>query len=213
MSILAPYLSQLWTVPFLKPLTNLGDSKNNSAMRHLTAIELEAGLDIIRQAPKDNGELQLIVRRPQIDEREVLDEALLDLAAGLVGDNWKTRGSRRTEDGSAHPDMQLNVMNARVIELIAQAKANWALAGDQLYLDFDISAENLPAGSRLKIGSAVIEVTPPPHTGCYKFVSRFGLEAMKFVNSELGRELRLRGLNAKVVQPGSIRVRDAVCKV
>lgn len=182
-------------------------------MRHLTTLELEAGLDQIRQAPKDSGELLLIVRRPQIDEREVLEQAELDLAAGLVGDNWKTRGSRRTEDGSAHPDMQLNVMNARVIELIAQAKANWALAGDQLYLDFDISAENLPSGSRLKIGSAVIEVTPPPHTGCYKFVSRFGLEAMKFVNSKLGQELRLRGLNAKVVQPGSIRVGDGVCKV
>ena len=182
-------------------------------MRHLTTIELEAGLDQIRQAPKDNGELLLIVRRPQIDEREVLEQAQLDLAAGLVGDNWKTRGSRRTQDGSAHPDMQLNVMNARVIELIAQAKANWALAGDQLYLDFDISAENLPINSRLKIGSAVIEVTPPPHTGCHKFVSRFGLEAMKFVNSELGQELRLRGLNAKVIEPGSIRVGDGVCKI
>ena len=182
-------------------------------MRHLTTIELEAGLDKIRQAPKDNGELQLIVRRPQIDQREVLEQAELDLAAGLVGDNWKTRGSRRTEDGSAHPDMQLNVMSARVIDLIAQAKANWALAGDQLYLDFDISAENLPIGSRLRIGSAVIEVTPPPHTGCHKFVSRFGLEAMKFVNSEVGRVLRLRGFNAKVVEPGSIRVGELVCKV
>ena len=182
-------------------------------MRHLTTTELEAGLSEIRNAPKDAGTVQLIVRRPRTEEREVLDEANLDLVDGLVGDNWKTRGSGRTDDGSAHPDMQLNVMSARAIALIAQEKENWALAGDQLYLDLDLSADNLPAGSRLMIGSAVIEVTPPPHTGCLKFVSRFGLEAMKFVNSELGRELRLRGLNAKVIQSGTIRVGDEVRKV
>lgn len=182
-------------------------------MRHLNTSELEAGLEHICNAPKDNGMVELIVRRPQIDEREVLTEASLDLATGLVGDNWHTRGSRRTDDGSAHPDMQLNIMNARVIALIAQTKDNWSLAGDQLYLDLDISAENLPVGSHLMIGSAVIEVTPPPHTGCHKFVSRFGLEAMKFVNSKLGRELRLRGLNAKVVQPGVIRVGDQARKI
>jgi MOSC domain-containing protein len=182
-------------------------------MRHLTTTELEAGLSEIRNAPKDAGTVQLIVRRPRTEEREVLDEANLDLVHGLVGDNWKTRGSGRTDDGSAHPDMQLNVMSARAIALIAQAKENWALAGDQLYLDLDLSADNLPVGSRLMIGSAVIEVTPPPHTGCRKFVSRFGLEAMTFVNSELGRELRLRGLNAKVIQSGTIRVGDEVRKV
>ncbi len=165
-------------------------------MRHLTAPELEAGLNDIRNAPKDGGALLLIVRRPQTEEREVLDEA-----------------SGRTVDGSAHPDMQLNVMNARVIALIAQAKENWSLAGDQLYLDLDLSADNLPVGAQLMIGAAVIEVTPPPHTGCRKFVSRFGLEAMKFVNSELGRELRLRGLNAKVVQSGTVRVGDIVRKL
>jgi hypothetical protein len=189
------------------------DAKTMPTMRHLTTDELEAGLNDIRSAPKDDGTVQLIVRRPQIEEREVLEEASLDLEHGLVGDNWKTRGSGRTVDGSAHPDMQLNVMGARVIALIAQAKENWSLAGDQLYLDLDLSADNLPAGARLMIGSAVIEVTPPPHTGCHKFVSRFGLEAMKFVNSELGRELRLRGLNAKVVQSGTVRVGDVVRKL
>ena len=189
------------------------DAKTIPMMRYLTTDELEAGLNEIRGAPKDDGRVQLIVRRPQIDEREVLEEASLDLVNGLAGDNWKTRGSGRTVDGSAYPDMQLNVMNARVIALIAQAKENWSLAGDQLYLDLDLSADNLPIGARLMIGSAVIEVTPPPHTGCRKFVSRFGVEAMKFVNSELGRELRLRGLNAKVVVPGAIRVGDLAKKV
>ncbi len=189
------------------------EAKTITVMRHLTKDELEAGLDDIRNAPKDCGTVQLIVRRPETDEREVLDEASLDLVNGLIGDNWKTRGSRRTDDGSAHPDMQLNVMNARVISLIAQAKENWSLAGDQLYLDLDLSADNLPIGARLKIGSAVIEVTPLPHTGCQKFISRFGIEAMKFVNSELARELRLRGLNAKVIQSGTVRTGDEARKV
>lgn len=175
-------------------------------IKHLTMKELEAGLDAIREAPKDEGVLRLIVRRPQIEEREVLQEGELHPAEGLVGDSWLTRGSSSTADGSANPDMQLNIMNARAAALVAQDKERWQLAGDQLFIDMDLSAENLPAGTQLAIGSAVIEVTPPPHTGCKKFVSRFGLDAMKFVNSAVGRELHLRGINARVIQPGVIRV-------
>lgn len=182
-------------------------------VKHLTRVDLEAGLDEIRRAPKDEGVLRLIVRRPQIEEREVLQEGELHPVEGLVGDCWKTRGSSRTADGSAHPDMQLNIMNARVIALVAQDKDRWQLAGDQLYIDMDLSAENLPAGTQLAIGSAVIEVTPPPHTGCKKFVSRFGLDAMKFVNSAVGRELHLRGINARVIQPGVIRVGQVAKKL
>ncbi|HEY3037653.1 MAG TPA: hypothetical protein VGJ66_02895 [Pyrinomonadaceae bacterium] len=182
-------------------------------IKHLTRDELEAGLDEIRQAPKDEGVLLLIVRRPRIEEREVLEEGELHLAEGLVGDSWKNRGSSRTADGSPNPEMQLNIMNARVAALVAQDKDRWQLAGDQLYLDMDLSAANLPPGTRLEIGSAVIEVTPPPHTGCKKFVSRFGLEAMKFVNSSVGQELHLRGINARVVQPGMIRVGQVARKL
>lgn len=185
----------------------------STAVRHLTMTELEAGLDEIRRAPKDEGVLQLIVRRPQVNAREVLQEAQLDLEEGLVGDNWKVRGSSRTADGSAHPEMQLNIMNARVAALVAQARDRWQLAGDQLYIDLDLSGENLPPGTRLAIGSAVIEVTAIPHNGCQKFVSRFGLDAMKFVNSPVGKELHLRGINAKVVQPGTIRTGDIVKKI
>jgi hypothetical protein len=148
----------------------------------------------------------LIVRRPQVDEREVLDEAQLDPALGLIGDDWHVRGSRRTPDGSAHPEMQINIMNSRVTALVAQDKDRWPLAGDQLYIDMDLSKENLPAGSRIAVGSAVLEVSAFPHTGCHKFVARFGLDAMKFVNSEVGKQLCLRGINAKVVQGGVVKV-------
>ena len=182
-------------------------------MKHLTMEELEAALDHLRQAPKDEGLVQLIVRRPQVDKREVLDEAELDPAGGLIGDNWILRGSRRTPDGSAHPEMQINIMNARVTALVAQELERWPLAGDQLYIDMDLSKENLPAGSRIAIGSAVLEVSPLPHTGCHKFVSRFGLDAMKFVNSEVGKELCLRGINAKVVQAGVVKVGNKAKKV
>jgi hypothetical protein len=181
--------------------------------RHLTTAELEAGLEEIRRAPKDDGRLELIVRRPQVDAREVLEEAQLDLQEGLVGDTWRTRGSSRTADGSAHPDMQLNIMNARAAALVAQAKERWPLAGDQLYVDLDLTDENLPPGTRLAIGAAIVEVTAQPHTGCQKFVSRFGLDAMKFVNSPVGRQLHLRGINARVVQSGTIRAGDVVKKV
>ncbi len=175
-------------------------------VKHLTMAELEAGLEEIRRSPKDDGVLELIVRRPAEDEREVLEEGLLDSVVGLVGDTWKDRGSSRSGDGSAHPDMQLNLMNARAAQLVAQDRGRWALAGDQLYVDLDLSDANLPPGTRLAIGEAVIEVTAQPHTGCKKFVARFGLEAMKFVNSEVGESLHLRGINAKVVKPGVIRI-------
>ena len=182
-------------------------------MRHLTTAELETGLEEIRQSPKDEGTLSLIVCRPRDGERQVLDEAELHLTEGLAGDNWKNRRSSRTPDGSPHPDMQLNVINSRVIALVAGEKDRWQLAGDQLYLDLDLSAENLPAGSRLSVGSAVIQVSPQPHLGCHKFVARFGKEAMMFVNSPLGRELRLRGINARVVQPGVLRTGDIARKI
>ena len=183
-------------------------------MTHRTLEELEAGLAEVRRAPREEGVLRLIVRRPAVDEREVLDEGRLDLAQGLVGDTWSTRSSSRTADGSAHPEMQLNVMNARAIDLMAGERSRWALAGDQLYVDLDLSAENLPPGTRIALGSsAVIEVTAEPHTGCKKFAARFGMDAIKFVNSPVGRELRLRGLNARVVQGGVIRTGDVVTKV
>jgi len=184
-----------------------------TTLNHLTMDELEASLDHIRQSPKDNGVLELIVRRPQVETREVLDEGQLDVELGLVGDNWSTRGSSRTKDGSANLEMQINIMNSRVVALVAQVKERWHLAGDQLFIDLDLSKANLPAGSRVSLGSAVLEVTSPPHLGCRKFVSRFGVDAMKFVNSDVGKELCLRGINARVVQSGVVRVGEIARKL
>jgi hypothetical protein len=182
-------------------------------IKKLTMAELEAGLDEIRRSPREAGVLELIVRRPRSNERETLTEGELNLVEGLAGDNWLSRGSSSTPDGSANPEAQLTVMNSRIAALVAQSKERWSLAGDQLFVDLDISVENLPPGSRLALGEAVIEISATPHTGCNKFVERFGADAMKLVNSPVGRQLRLRGLNAKVVQPGPIRVGDRVRKV
>jgi len=151
------------------------------------------------------------VRRPGEGEREVVAEGRLDVTVGLIGDNWKDRPSTRTPDRSPHPDMQLNIMNARAAALFAGPdKAGWPIAGDQLYLDLDISGEALPAGTRLQLGTAVIEVTDQPHRGCPKFSARFGADALRFVNSEVGVALNARGINARVVTPGTVRVGDAV---
>ncbi len=175
--------------------------------------ELEAGLSCILASPKDKGVVAMIVRRPDTDGREVVATCELDVDGGLIGDNWRKRGSRMTKDGSAHPEMQLTLMNSRTISLVAGSRDRWALAGDQFFVDLDLSKENLPAGTRLVLGSATIEVTAVPHLGCKKFMSRFGVEAMKFVNSRRGKKLCLRGINAKVVLPGRVGARDRIEKV
>jgi hypothetical protein len=167
----------------------------------------------VRGSPADHGTVQLVVRRPEVGAREVLDEARLTPAGGLVGDNWRLRRSSSTSDGSADPDRQLTLMNARIASLVAIRRDRWELAGDQLYVDLDLSVEGAPPGTRLRVGSAVIELTEPPHLGCAKFVARFGDEAMRFVNSSVGRALRLRGANAKVVVAGTVRPGDQVTKL
>jgi len=169
-------------------------------------------LDSVRAAPRDDGRLELIVRRPAVDAREVVDEAVLDVDVGLVGDSWLARGSSRTPDGSANPDAQVTIMSTRVLAAIEPDRTRWPLAGDQLYVDFDLAAEHLPAGTRLAVGSAVVEVSEAPHTGCAKFSARFGSDALRWINSPTGRELRMRGLNARVVQGGSLRVGDRVTR-
>ena len=174
---------------------------------------LEATLDHIREAPADGGTVELIVRRPAVDEREILTEAWLDIHDGLEGDTWRVRGSGRTADGGPSLDAQLTLMSARAAAAVAGGRERWALAGDQLYVDLDLSLSNLPPGSRVQIGSAVIEFSETPHTGCAKFSARFGVDALKFVNSQVGRELRLRGANCRVLVAGTVRPGDAIMKL
>lgn len=181
---------------------------------HRTTDELIAELDTVRGSPSDQGVVELIVRRPAVDEREVLAAAELSVEDGIIGDTWRNRGSRHTEDGSAEPERQLTIMNARAIALFAGGdRARWAEAGDQLYIDIDLSDDNLPPGSRLQVGTAIVEVTEKPHTGCAKFAERFGMDAARFVNSDDGTELHLRGINARVVRAGTVSTGDRASKV
>ena len=178
-----------------------------------TMEELLAGLDAIRRSPQDEGVLEMIVRRPRSEEREILQEGQLDVQKGLVGDNWSRRWGSSIEDGSAPFDTQLTLVNTRVIGLLAPERERWPLAGDQLFVDLDLSEWNLPPGTRLSIGSTIIEVTSQPHTGCKKFMARFGLDALKFVSTPEGKERRMRGMYARVVEGGPVRVGDRVQKI
>jgi hypothetical protein len=174
------------------------------AVVHLDMDALQAGMDPIRQSPKNNGTLDMIVIRPAEDERISLTECEMSPEKGLHGDNWASR----------NPDVntQITLMNSRAISLLAQSKDRWALAGDQFYVDFDLSDDNLKAGDRFKIGSVLFEVTPKPHTGCLKFAARYGHTAHKFVNMGEGKHLHLRGIYVKVVEAGTVHVGDVIVK-
>jgi len=171
-----------------------------------TQDELLAGLDHVRESPREVGTLEMIVGRPAVDERVLLASGELHVDRGLVPDRW-SRGSK------PNPKAQLTVMNARAAQLVAGDRSRWALAGDQLYADFDLSPENIPPGTRLAIGSAVIEVSDQPHLGCEKFAARFGRTAREFANSPEGTSVSFRGINTRVVQSGTVHVGDAVRKI
>lgn len=180
---------------------------------HLTEAELKAGFAHVKDSPADGGALEMIVRRPGVDRRETIEEGRLTAEEGLEGDTWKVRRGYSLPDGSPDPDAQLTLTNSRFAALIAGRRDRWPLAGDQLYVDLDLSENNLPTGARLRMGDATIEITALPHTGCSKYRQRFGLEALKFTATPEGRSRRLRGIYARVVEPGAVRVGDAVTRV
>ena len=189
------------------------DGYGEHVPHHRSLPELESAYAVAGASPRVDGTLDLIVRRPVVGERELLDEGELSRTEGLVGDNWSSRPSKSTVDGSPDPLRQLTIMNSRALATVAGSPARWRLAGDQLIVDLDLSVDNLPPGSRLRIGTAEVEVSAPPHTGCVKFSGRFGLDALRFVSTPHGKRQRLRGLNARVITPGLVRSGDRVVKL
>lgn len=182
-------------------------------VKHLTKPELDAGLQHILESPKDNGRLEAIVIRPESGQRKDLESCEISLEGGTHGDFWVRQSHMHTEDGRSHPDVQICMMNARCIALVAGERARWPLAGDNLYIDMDMSPENLPTGQKLSVGSAVIQITDAPHAACASFIERYGRDAAVFVNVGPGKANRLRGIYARVVQDGRVSVGDAVVKV
>ena len=189
------------------------DAGEPSTVAHASLEQLEAGLAEVARSPSDRGRVELLVVRPSARRRATPSSAELSVEHGLEGDGWASRGSRRTPDGRVHPDMQVALINARLLQLIARDRARWPLAGDQLVVDLDLGVDNLAAGDRLAIGSAVAEVTAQPHTGCRKFAERYGRDALRLVTTARAREGRLRGMYVRVVSPGTVRVGDTVAKV
>ncbi len=181
--------------------------------RHLLMDELEAGLDDILASPKDDGRLEAVIVRPEQGQRRDLDSCPISLARGAEGDHWAKGCWKSTEDGQPHPDVQICIMNARCIGLIAQERANWPPAGDNLFIDMDLTPANTPPGTRLSIGSAVLEITDTPHNGCASFIERYGRDACLFVNTGEGKKLHLRGIYGRVVQDGTVSVGDKVRKI
>lgn len=181
--------------------------------QHLTMDQLKAGLPDILASPADNGSVEAIVVRPRENERLDVASRKVSLAGGLEGDHWAKGCWKTTADGAPHPDVQICIMNARCINLIAGERANWPAAGDNLFVDLDITPANMPPGQRLKVGSAVIEITDTPHKGCAKFVERYGRDATAFVNVGDGDTYKLRGIYARVVEDGTISVGDTLTKI
>lgn len=179
---------------------------SDETIRHPSYTAIEAQLPTIRAAPRDAGPIELIVRRPSVSDREIVASARLSVAEGLVGDRWFENPDRKREE-------QLTLMCTRAIAAIAGSRERWPLAGDQLFVDFDLSIANVPPGTRLAVGTAVVEASPEPHMGCKKFRGRYGLEAVRFFGSDVGRALQLRGINAIVVQDGEVRLGDLVRKL
>ena len=177
---------------------------------HVSRESLDPHLPTLRALSSEQGTLELIVVRPTEGERELPDAAELTIEDGLVGDRWT---QRIDPDGNVHRDNQLTIASTHLLGLIAEPE-RWPLAGDNLLVDIGLDKESLPTGSRLAIGdTVVVQISEEPHTGCAKFSARFGSDALKFINSPEGRELRLRGVNAHVIVPGTVSTGDTVRRI
>lgn len=181
-------------------------------MEHVTQSDIDTRMDWVLESPNDNGSVALIVVRPQTDKREILSQALFSPQTGVAGDNWQTHCWKKLANGQPDPEVQVAIMNARMIDVLAGDQSRWPLAGDQLFVDFDLSVMNLSPGQRLQIGDALLEITAAPHRGCRKFKQRFGEDALHYVNSAHGDAHRLRGVYAKIIAAGQVSTGDAINK-
>lgn len=180
---------------------------------HLTTEQIEARLDWVEASPAECGTVEGLCIRPEVNGRQELESCRLSPAEGVDGDFWVRKSFMTLDDGSSDPAVQVAIMNSRAVDVIAGSRDRWKLAGDQLFVDFDLSESNLAPGDRLHVGPAILEITPVPHTGCGMFQERFGAAAVRFYNSKVGKAMRLRGVYAQVVQEGVVSVGDTVRKV
>ena len=187
--------------------------QTTTGVRARKRSELQAALADVLAAPRDGGTVDLIVVRPEKGQRQTPDSVALSLIGGVAGDHWAKGCWRTLDDGSPHPDVQICLMNSRMIRAIAGGPENWAPAGDNLFIDMDLSPANCPPGTRLALGSVEMVVTEEPHNGCQNFIDRYGRDACVFVNTGQGSELRLRGIYARVTRDGTVSVGDTVRKI
>ncbi len=180
---------------------------------HITTTGIEKRMDWVLAAPADVGRVEMLVVRPAVNQRESLDQVMFSAQQGVFGDNWLASCWKKLPGGESDPQVQVAIMNARMIEVLTRDKTRWPLAGDQLFVDFDLSVNNLAVGDRLQVGAAVLEITAEPHRGCGKFKRRFGMAALAMVNSAQGDARRLRGVYARIVSAGEVRVGDGVRKI
>ena len=193
----------------MDPLKHL-NMENCMKVEFLTKAQIEEGLPQVLDSPRGEGKLEAIFARPAVDERRSLEEASLSPESGLEGDRWISSGG----DSGPDPRGQLSLMNARFLDLVAGGdKERWELAGDNLIVDLDLSEEEMPAGQRLAVGEALLEVSDLPHTGCAKFVERYGKDAAVFVNATEHKDSHLRGILVRVIEGGQIRVGDSIRRV
>ena len=179
----------------------------------LTTEQIILGFPQVTESPADGGRLELIVVRPSDGERVLPESVRVSPESGVEGDKWVNSKGHDMPDGQPDPRVQVTLMNARLLRLISGGEERMPLAGDNLVVDLDLSDDNMPPGQRLSVGEAVLEVTEVPHNGCGTFLERYGRDAVKFINSPEGKRLHLRGVHAKVITAGTVRVGDDVRKI
>ena len=182
-------------------------------MANVALAEIETRLNWVLASPNDSGHVTTLVVRPAVNQREMPGKAMFSPQLGVACDNWSTSCWKKLPDGKSDPEVQVAIMNARMIEVLTKDNTLWPLAGDQLFVDFDLSVANLKTGDQLQVGAAVLEITAESHQGCNKFKQRFGENALAFVNSTLGDAHRLRGVYAKIISAGEVCVDDTMTKI